>query len=110
MLRLQDRLLAGIASKSDEPIGRVARCLDRYQLFVDTTPHVDGTTRARNVRGMLNGSPGRRLAARIRIIPGRRHVELGVGLAKGPGDAHKQRNKRQDLHVRPPQEKHTGSW
>jgi hypothetical protein len=28
------------------------------------------------------------LGAGIRIIPGRRHIERGAGLAKRPGDAH----------------------
>ena len=100
---------AGIASKSNEPIGRVAGRLNGYEFFVDTTPHIDGTSRTRGVCGMLNGAPRCRLGARIRIIPSRRHIEGGVGLAKGPGDAHQQHNKRQKFHVRPLQRKHSTS-
>ena len=89
MLCVQDRRLAWIASKSNEPIGRVAGCLDAHQFFVDSTPHVDGTARPRGFRGMLNSAPRRRLGTGIRIGPGRRHVERRVGLAKSKGNAHK---------------------
>src|SRR5450755_3666007 len=84
---LQDRRLAWIASKSNEPIGRVAGCVDADQFFVDFTPNVDGTASPRSVCGMLNGAPRRRLSAGIRIISGRRDVERGVWLAKRRGDA-----------------------
>src|SRR5512142_3246234 len=87
MLCIQDRRLTRIASKSNEAISRVAGHLDAHELLVDSTPHVDGTARARGVCGILNGAPRCRLGAGIRIIPGRRHVEGGVRLAKGPGDA-----------------------
>ena len=86
---VKDRRFAGIASKSNESIRRVAGCVDAYELFVDSTPHVDGTARPRGVCGVLNGAPRRRLSAGIRIIPGRRHVEGGVWLAKRSGDASK---------------------
>ena len=87
MLCVEDRCLAGIASKSNLSISRVAGCLDAYELFVDSTPHIDDTTRTHGVCGMLNGAPRRRLSAGIRIIPRGRHVEGGVWLAKGSGDA-----------------------
>src|ERR1700730_785590 len=70
MLRVEDGCLAGIASKSNVSISRVARCLDAHKLFVDSTPHIDGTTRPHGVCGMLNGAPRRRLGAGIRISPG----------------------------------------
>src|SRR5580698_2576361 len=98
---VEDGRLAGIASKSNVPISRVAGRLDAYALFVDSTPYIDGATRTHGICGMLNGAPRCRLCAGIRIIPGRRHVEGGVGLAKGPGDAHRQHNKRQKFHARP---------
>ena len=89
MLCLQDRRFAWIASKSNESIGCVAGCVDAHQLFVDSTPHIDGTARPRSVCGVLNGAPRRRLSAGIRIIPGRRHIEGGVWLAKRSADASK---------------------
>src|SRR5579863_2797238 len=84
---VEDGGLAWIASKSNVSIRRAARCLDGYELFVDSTPYVDGTTRPHRVCGMLNSAPRSRLGAGIRIIPGRRHVERGIGLAIGHGDA-----------------------
>ena len=101
MLGVEDGCLAGIASKSDVPIRRVAGCLDAYTLFVDSTPYIDGTARTHGICGMLNSSPRCRLRAGIRIIPCLRHVEGGVGLAKGRGDAQRQHNKRQKFHARP---------
>jgi len=89
MLSVQDRRLAGIASKSNVSIGRVAGSLDAYELFIDTTPYIDSTTRTHGVCGMLNGAPRCGLGAGIRIIPSCRHVEGGVGLAKGSRDASK---------------------
>src|ERR1017187_4934967 len=89
MFCVEDGRLAGIASKNNVSISRVAGCLDAYELFVDSTPHVDGTARARGVCGMLNGAPRRHLGAGIRIISSRRHVEGGVGLVKSAGDARK---------------------
>ena len=90
MLCVENRDFAGIASKSNVSIRRVAGCLDAYEFFVDSAAHIDGAARTARVRGMLNGAPRCRLGAGIRIIPGRRHVEGGVGLAKRPGDAGKQ--------------------
>src|SRR6266576_5091644 len=87
---LQHRRFARIASKSNESIGRVAGCVDTHQLFVDSASNVDGTARPRGGLGVLNGAPRCRLRAGIRIIPGRRHVEGGVWLAKRSGDARKQ--------------------
>ena len=89
MRRIKDRRFARIASKSNVSISRVAGCLDAYELLVDSAPHIDGATRTHGVCSMLNGAPGCRLGAGIRISPGRRHVERGVGLAKGPRGAHK---------------------
>src|ERR1700722_9891398 len=88
-LCVEDGPLSGIASKSNVSIRRVAGCVDGYALFVDSTSHVDGTTRTHSICGMLNGAPRCRLCAGIRIIPGLRHVEGGVGLPKGPGHAHR---------------------
>ena len=102
MLCVEDGRFAWIASKSNVSISRVAGCLDVDDLFVDSTPNIDGTTRPRRVCGVLNGAPRRRLGAGIRIIPGRRYVERGVGLARGHGYAHKKHNKRQKFHARPP--------
>ena len=88
-LCVEDGLFSGIASKSNVSIRRVAGCVDGYALFVDSTSHIDGTTRTHSICGMLNGAPRCRLRAGIRIIPGLRHVEGGVGLPKGPGHAHR---------------------
>src|SRR4029077_6360480 len=116
MLCVEDRCLAGIASKSNISISRVAGCRDAYEFFVDSTPHIDGTARTHGVCGMLNGAPRCRLGAGIRISPGRRHVEGGVGLAEGLGDAYKKNNKGQNSHARPPNKStvlassHRSSW
>jgi hypothetical protein len=100
MLRIQDCRLAWIASKRNVSIRCIARGRDAYEFFVDSTPHVDGTTCTYRVSGMLNGAPRCRLGSGVRVIPGRRHIEGGVGLAKGPGDAHKQHRNRQQSHAR----------
>src|SRR5579863_261608 len=84
---VEDGRLARITSKRNVSIRRIARCLDVDELFVDSTAHVDGRARPHGVRGMLNGAPRCRFGAGIRIIPGRRHIERGVGLAIGHGDA-----------------------
>ena len=47
MLRVQDCRPAEIASKRDVSSRRIAACLDTYELFIHSTPHVDGTARAR---------------------------------------------------------------
>src|ERR1035441_4676307 len=99
MRRLQDRCFVRIASKSDETNACVAGCVDAHQLFVDSTPNVDGTARPRGVRGVLNGAPRRRLRAGIGIIPGRRHVEGGVWLAKRSGDTSKEYKEGWNFHV-----------
>src|SRR5579872_702930 len=98
MLCIQHRCLSGIASESNEAISRVAGCLNAHQFLVDSTPHIDRTTRARCVSGMLNGAPRCRLGAGIRIIPGRRYVEGGTRLARGPADAHQQHKKDWKFH------------
>src|SRR5271156_3728210 len=87
MLCIENSRLAGIALKSNVSISRVARRLDGYQLFVDSTPHIDGTTCTCGVRSVLDGAPRCRLGAGIRIIARRRHIKRRVGLAKGPGYA-----------------------
>src|ERR1022692_362432 len=89
MLCVQDRRLAWVALESNESIRRIARCVDAHEFFVGSTPNVDGTARPRGVCRVLNGAPRRCLSAGIRIIPGRRHVEGGVWLAKRSGDASK---------------------
>lgn len=89
MLCVQDGRLARVAFESNVSIGRIAGCVDAHEFFVDSTPNIDGTARPYGVCGVLNGAPGRRLSARIRIIPGRRHVEGRTGLAKGSRDANK---------------------
>ena len=89
MFRLEDCRLSGIASKRNVSIRRVAGCLDAYEFLIDSTPHVDGTARARGVRRVLNGAPWCRPGAGIRIVPGGRHVEGGVGLAKSRADSRK---------------------
>src|SRR5579863_3782671 len=71
VLCVEDGRLAGIASKSNISVSRIAGCLDAHKLFVDSTSHIDGTTRTRSVCGMLNGAPRCRLSAGVRIIPGR---------------------------------------
>jgi len=85
---VQDRRLSWIASESNISITRVAGRIDAYQFFVDSSTHIDGTARTCRVCCMLNRAPRCSLGAGIRIIPGRRHVVDGVGLAKSSGDAH----------------------
>jgi hypothetical protein len=98
--RLQNRRFAWIASKSDESIGRVAGYVDAQQLFVDSTPNVDGSARPRSVSGVLNGAPRRGLRTGIRIIiPARRHIKGGVRLAKRSGHAPKQYKEGWNFHV-----------
>ena len=47
--RVEDGRLAGIASKSYVSIGRIAGCPDGHELFVDSTPHIDGAARPNGV-------------------------------------------------------------
>ena len=82
MLCVQDRRFAGNTSESNVSVRRVAGHVDAYEFFVNSTLYVDGATRTRGICGMLNCAPRCRLSAGIRIIPGLRHVERGVGLAK----------------------------
>lgn len=89
MLCVQDRRFVRIAFERNESVTRVAGYVDADKLSVDSTAHVDGTTRARGVSGMLNSTPGRSVGTGVRIIPSCRNVEGGVGLAKGKGNAHK---------------------
>ena len=81
MLCVHNRRLARIASERNVSVTRVAGCVDAHERFVYSPTHVDGTTRTRSVCGMLN-APRRSLGAGIRIIPGRRHIQGGVGQAK----------------------------
>ena len=90
MLCVQRGRFARVASKRDVSISRVAGCIDAHEFFVDSTPHIDGATGTRGICGMLNGAPGCRLSAGIRITPSRRHVDIRVRLAKASGDANKQ--------------------
>src|SRR5579871_5207881 len=84
---VEDRRFARITSKSNESIAGISGLLDGHQFFVDSTPNVGSAARPRSVCGMLNSAPRRSLSARVRIIPGRRHVEGSVCLAKRYGDA-----------------------
>ena len=102
MLCVENSRLAGIAPKSNVSISRVTGGLDAYELFVDSAPHIDGTACPHSICGMLNSAPRRRLAAGIRIIPSRRYIESGVGLARGSRYAHQEHNKRQKFHACPP--------
>ena len=88
MCRVQDCRFAWMASEGNEAVARVAGCVDTHQFFVGSTANVDGTARPCRVCGVLNGAPRRRLRTGIRIIPGRRHVEGGVDLAKRSRDRH----------------------
>src|SRR5580658_7949767 len=78
---VEDGRFARIASKSDESIARIAGRVDAHQFFIDSAANVDGATRPCCFGCMLNCAPRRGLRTRIRIIPGRRHVEGGVCLA-----------------------------
>src|SRR5271166_5264260 len=102
MLCVQDGRLARIAFESNVSISRVARYVDAYEFFVDSTPNVDRTARTHGVRGVLNRAPRCRLSAVIGIIPRPRHIEGGIGLAKSRAHAHPQNNKRQNFHADPP--------
>src|SRR5258708_26554346 len=62
---VQGRRLARIASESNVPIARVARCVDAHEFFVDSSSHVYSTARTRGVCGMLNRAPRCRLCTRI---------------------------------------------
>jgi len=84
---VQNRRFAREAPKGNESIARIAGFFDGHQFFVDSSANVDRTTRLRDVCGVLNRAPRRRLSARIRIIPGRRYVERRVRLAKRCGNA-----------------------
>ena len=63
MLCIKDGCLAGIASKRYVSVCRVTGCLDAHEFFVDSTPNIDGTARARSVGGMLNRAPRRGFGA-----------------------------------------------
>lgn len=78
-----------MASERNEAIRRIAGHINAYEFFEDGAPCVDGAARACGVRGMLNRAPGCRLSAGIRIIPGSRHGEGRIGLAKSSADAWK---------------------
>src|SRR6185437_2358713 len=71
MPRVKDCCCAGIASEGDESVTRVARHVDADELFVTAAFHVDGATRTRSVRRMLNGPPRRSSGPGVRIVPSR---------------------------------------
>lgn len=103
MFSIEDCRLAGIASKRNVSIRRVAGCLEAYEFLIHSTSHVDGTARTRDVGCVLNGTPRCRLTPGIRIIPRDRHIEGGVGLAEGTADDRKEHQKGYNFHTHPPQ-------
>ena len=65
MVCIEDRRFARIASESNESIACIAGYVDANEFFVDATTHIDRTSGARTIRGLLNGAPWCSLGARI---------------------------------------------
>src|SRR5215470_1311673 len=87
VLSFEDCRLARITSECNESSARVAGCVDAHQFLVDSAPNGNRTAGPCGVCCVLNRAPRCRLASGVRIVPGRCHVEGGVCLAKGCGDA-----------------------
>src|SRR5580693_3941633 len=62
-------------SKGDEPVARIAGSVHAHAFLVDSASNVDRTSCTRRIGRVLNRTPRLSLSARIRIVPGRRHVK-----------------------------------